>query len=85
METDLRDYAANAIFKYNPSSKVELGTILEGGVENNRFDMNLFREPLKFQTAVKRHRLVNLRITGSMYPYSVILTLMSQENTNAHL
>lgn len=42
MNTDLRDYAANAIFKYNPSSKVELGTILEGGMENNRFDMNLF-------------------------------------------
>lgn len=42
METDLRDYAANAIFKYNPSSKVELGTIMEGGVEDNEFDMNLF-------------------------------------------
>lgn len=42
METDLRDYAANAIFKCKPSSKVELGTILEGGVEDNEFDMNLF-------------------------------------------
>ncbi len=41
-DVDLRDYAANAIFKVTPSSKVELGTILEGGVEDNEFNMTLF-------------------------------------------
>ena len=59
MATDLRDYATNAIFKYKPSSKVELGTILEGGVENNRFDINLYSGTANISTGSKTAQVSN--------------------------
>ncbi|MDE7346288.1 MAG: TonB-dependent receptor [Muribaculaceae bacterium] len=73
MEADIKDYAANAIIKVTPSSKVELGTIIEGGVEDNRFTSMLFSGTdiqssinNTYQMSTPRNHRVNVAVYGDI-------------------
>ncbi len=73
MEANLKDYATNAIIKVIPSSKVELGTIIEGGVEDNRFNSILFSGTDNqsfinntYQISTPRNHRVNVAVYGDI-------------------
>lgn len=70
VEAELRDYSGNIMIQLKPSSKFEIGAIIEGGLENNSFSENCISGYIDATSQIATIQTSNpqhLRFNSSMY------------------
>ncbi len=69
-DTKLRDYSGNLMIQANPTSKLEIGAIIEGGLENNKFfedKLSGYKETASQINTLSTSNPKNKRFNGLVY------------------